>query len=621
MNIVIPIGGIGQRFKDAGYQYPKPLINVLGKPMIYHVLKNLKLKQSDTVWIIYNDDLKDYNFENIIKFYFPKVNIKFKSLGFQTRGAVETVLTLLNTFSTEELYSPLLVLDCDTFYTDDILSTYRLSDNKNIIYYHIDYSQSPIFSYVETDEFGMVTNIKEKIKISNKANTGAYGFKSGHIFKIYADVVLSKDSELYTSYVYSEMIKDGIKVSTTEVSNFNCVGTPTQLESYCSNKQSNFEKLRICFDIDNTLVTYPSIPGDYTSVSPINKNINYLKLLKNYGHTIILYTARRMKTHNGNVGAVVADIAKVTIETLEKYNIPYDEIYFGKPYANFYIDDLAVNPYVTLEKAIGVFNVHTEPRHFNKIEFLGKEVCKTTSNYGEIFFYKNMPEYIKKYFPKINNIVDNKIYMENIEGVSYSYYYINKLLELSDIDYLLQTITDIHNHAAPAGDIVDFNQNYLPKLKNRYESNLDMYSKLPNSDKLYKVISKALEAYSNNTQCIIHGDLVFTNILQTETGLKFIDIRGKVGNTHTIYGDKYYDYAKIYQSIIGYDFILNDVEIDNYYTNKFISHFESHFSKTDIRMIKVITASLIFSMLPLHTYSQLKFEKYLKLVELLLKNL
>jgi hypothetical protein len=50
-----------------------------------------------------------------------------------------------------------------------------------------------------------------------------------------------------------------------------------------------------------------------------------------------------MKTHNGNIGKINADIGKITFDTLEKFNIPYDEIYFGKPHADFYIDDLAIN--------------------------------------------------------------------------------------------------------------------------------------------------------------------------------------------------------------------------------------------------------------------------------------
>jgi hypothetical protein len=57
------------------------------------------------------------------------------------------------------------------------------------------------------------------------------------------------------------------------------------------------KKLRFCFDLDNTLVTFPKIPNDYTTVEPIQNTINYLKYLKTFGHTIIIYTARRMKTH------------------------------------------------------------------------------------------------------------------------------------------------------------------------------------------------------------------------------------------------------------------------------------------------------------------------------------
>ena len=83
--------------------------------------------------------------------------------------------------------------------------------------------------------------------------------------------------------------------------------------------------------------------NDYTSVEPIQKNINIVKYLKSLGHTIIIYTARRMKTHNGNIGKIISDIGKITLESLDKFNIPYDEIYFGKPFADYYIDDLSLS--------------------------------------------------------------------------------------------------------------------------------------------------------------------------------------------------------------------------------------------------------------------------------------
>jgi capsule biosynthesis phosphatase len=104
-------------------------------------------------------------------------------------------------------------------------------------------------------------------------------------------------------------------------------------------------KKRFCFDFDLTLVSSPAIKNDYSTVEPIPGMIDLLRALKADGHHVIIYTARRMKTHKGNVGLVIADIAAVTIETIKKFNIPCDEIYFGKPYADFYIDDKAFNPW------------------------------------------------------------------------------------------------------------------------------------------------------------------------------------------------------------------------------------------------------------------------------------
>jgi hypothetical protein len=95
-------------------------------------------------------------------------------------------------------------------------------------------------------------------------------------------------------------------------------------------------------------------------------------------------------------------------------------------------------------------------------------------------------------------------------------------------------------------------------------------------------------------------------------------MRGKLGETLSIQGDIYYDYAKVYQSLIGYDFILNDTEIDNVYANKFIKHFESKFDFKELLAIKLITASMLFSLIPLHDVPYTLLKKYFKLIENLL---
>ena len=122
--------------------------------------------------------------------------------------------------------------------------------------------------------------------------------------------------------------------------------------------QSSWHKIdkkmmRVCFDLDNTLVTYPTVPGDYRTVRPIHRMIELVRKMKADGHTIIIHTARRMETHKYNVGSVIRDIGPVTFQTLSDFDIPCDEILFGKPLADIYIDDRAVNPYRESVESMG----------------------------------------------------------------------------------------------------------------------------------------------------------------------------------------------------------------------------------------------------------------------------
>ena len=619
MNIIIPIGGIGQRFQNEGYLMPKPLINVLGKPMIYRVIDSLNLSKDDNIYIVYNNQLKEYNFEDLLKFYFPEKNIYFISLDFLTKGAAETVLTGLNELPVKELNKEFLLMDCDTFYNEDVVNLYKQSPNKNLIYHFHDENPDPIFSYIKINSDDQVVDIKEKEKISHNANTGAYGFESGNMLKKYCEKILDLKSELYISYVYKEMLNDGVKIYGQLLKSFNCVGTPLQLQIYCNKNKTQFEKLRICFDLDNTLVSYPKVKGDYSSVEPITKNINFLKLLKELGHTIIIHTARRMKTHHGNVGAVISDIGRVTFDTLDKFEIPYDEIYFGKPYANFYIDDLAINPYISLDKSIGIFSADTQPRDFHQVEYNDDKVIKTTSNPGETYYYQNIPDKVKHLFPKIYNITENKITLENIEGVNFSYLYTNKLLKTEDLDRLMSSLKQLHKSQFQITP-VNIYQNYLDKLNERYLENKEFYTNILNSKQIYTTLSSLLLDYTQGQKGVIHGDPVFTNIFQTKTDIKFIDMRGKLGDELSIYGDIYYDFSKVYQSLLGYDFILNDIELDNVYVDKLIKHFESHFSLEELNNIKLITASLFFTLLPLHSFSEERTYKYLKIINTLLND-
>lgn len=621
MNIVIPIGGVGKRFSDDGYSLPKPLIKSLGKSIIFWNIENLNISGDDMIYVVYREEFKKYNFESLLRNKFRKLNFTFIPIKNDTRGASETVLYALDQMDNDQLEELTIVVDSDNFYQDDIISIAK-EVNDNLIFYKKDYDQNPIYSYI-SDINGLVDDIKEKEKISDNACVGAYCFKSGSLLKDSIKSVLIQDikqkNEYYISSIYKLLIEKKVKVFSQEIQGFTCLGTPNQLKSFSSNLNLGEGKYRFCFDLDNTLVTYPEIAGDYSSVKPLMDTINFLNFLHSLGHTIIIYTARRMRTHGGNVGSVQADIALVTIETLNKFGIKYDELYFGKPYAHFYIDDLAINPFDDLEKETGFYNLHPETRSHNRIEIFDNYIIKYSKSIeGEKYYYQNIPTDFKHLFPSIFEVGDTYIKLDKIQGIPLSFLNVNNTLTEKILLKLLNEVSNLHQFPV-VNDQIDIYSNYYDKVLARINS-YD-FSKYDNFSQISMEILDFLKIYETTKSGkigIIHGDPVLTNILiDTKDNLKMIDMRGKIGNTLTIFGDIFYDYAKIYQSLIGYDHILMGKEVDNVSLSKNIKVFEDfiihNYGLNNLLNIKGITNSLLLSLIPLHNNE--KCEKYYNLIK------
>lgn len=103
----------------------------------------------------------------------------------------------------------------------------------------------------------------------------------------------------------------------------------------------------IVMDIDGTLCEIKSKEQSYSDVIPKFNILEKLNKMKQEGFYIILYTSRQMRTYDGNIGKINANTGKILFQWLEKYDIPFDEIYFGKPWCGkngFYIDDKAIRP-------------------------------------------------------------------------------------------------------------------------------------------------------------------------------------------------------------------------------------------------------------------------------------
>jgi len=547
----------------------------------------------------------------------------------QTMGAAETILNCLKTFNDSQLEKKCITIDGDTFYDIDIINKYRNQQSGNAVVYFNDDQEKPIYSYISINISNIITDIKEKEKISSNANTGCYCFENGRLLMKYCEKIICnnipQNKEYYVSCVIREMLKDNyifyaIKIAYDE---FHCVGTPLQIRIFCNNYK-NEEKKRFCFDLDNTLVTFPRIHGDYKSVEPIKKNIELCHYLKNKGHTIIIYSARRMRTHHGNVGAIIAELGKITLDTLTEFDIPYDEFYFGKPYAHHYIDDLAVNTICNLEKELGFYETKVDERDFNSIDNGSiSTIIKRSSNGsldGEIYWYKHIPETVKNLFPKLfdYDLHSNYYVMEKINGVSCSHLLTHSNISLDLFGRILANIKKIHDSVDNIDKNINIYSNYVNKIKERYDK-YD-YSKFKDSDKVYNQLIEYFTKYENDNLgklSVIHGDPVFSNVMNDLYGdLKFLDMRGKIGDTLTIFGDKWYDYGKIYQSIIGYDEILLGKRTYNAYKHDLIDYFHNYikdnFGIDTFEKIKMITKSLLFTLIPLHNND--KCEHYYNLI-------
>jgi hypothetical protein len=195
--------------------------------------------------------------------------------------------------------------------------------------------------------------------------------------------------------------------------------------------------------------------------------------------------------------------------------------------------------------------------------------------------------------------------MEKIKGIPMSYIYINGDLTEEMFNTFLTIIHQMHSIQSTEPCCLDINDIYTSKIIERYNEHFEYYKQFKNSEIVYNELIDFFNRYTNEQYGVSHGDLVFSNIIVNNNyHYKMIDMRGIYNNKLSIYSDIYYDYAKIYQSLIGYDEILLNKKVSNDYRNKciniFFNYIRQMYGEDQVYNIKMITKSHIFSLLPLH---------------------
>ncbi len=232
IQVLLPMGGLGARFSSAGYNVPKPLIEVDGVPMYRKAMSSFDtLGQEVEFFAVVRQEHEDvYGLGSALE----RAGVKSIYINQTTRGAAETALFASSLLEVDQ---PLMVVDCDLHFQSPLLFADLAKDNLPFVgaltYFQ---SSDPRYSYAELDENGNVNRTAEKEPISTNALIGCYTFSSAQVFVDTAKKLVSQGlgptvKEFYMSLIYNFLINEGCVVRGYPGS-FDSFGTPEELERY-----------------------------------------------------------------------------------------------------------------------------------------------------------------------------------------------------------------------------------------------------------------------------------------------------------------------------------------------------------------------------------------------------
>lgn len=577
-----------------------------GLPSITYCLQNVPATVA--LHFIVAPHLVEYNFEEIVRNQFKNRVCVFSTIPYFTRGPVESAFLAVR--GLEDTGESVVFLDNDVLY--NFPPAFFEEKESAFVGYAKDRTQSDAYSFL-TLSGDHVTVFKEKKRISDNFCCGVYGFRSLSQFRDSAQRLLQQPThvEFYMSGLFELLLADGVPIRGVYFDgDIHHIGSLVELEK-CWDLIDK-KRMTICFDLDNTLVTYPTVPGDYRTVRPIERMVTLARQLKAEGHEIIIHTARRMATHKNDVAAVIRDVGELTKQTLADLGIPYDQLLFGKPLADAYIDDRAVNPY---RDSIGVqgYIRHREQEvpinmipanKYNTVEIQRNRIVKrgpAETLSGESFFYESIPKesVLRRYFPDYYGTVKGEgrwtLTLENIPSIPLYKLYQHELMTEHHVRDLFEFMDTLHTAAGPVPSQEDMVANYGAKLERRFAVAEDY--PFEDAATLQAACLEGLAACGPPQGVgFIHGDLWFSNILvDFKNNLKMIDMKGRVNGTYTTGGDRRYDYCKLYQSFLGYDAVLYGETIPEAYRSRMEAFYVAELTKRQVCManIKRLTFSLM----------------------------
>ena len=249
-NLLLPIAGKAQRFLDAGYMMPKPLIRAKHKHVIDWSMDSIDYEDCNLIFIVRLDHIYNFSIDKILKQKFGD-DIKIVVVDQVTRGALETC-TLAEEYIDNDL--PLFIYTPDVFFGPKFDPESVSKDSDGFLLTFL--ANSPDHSYSDFDENGVVSRVVEKEVISQHANVGLYYFKTGSMFLHYAwraiDDNLMVKGEFYIAPIYNYMINEKLKVTAYDTAKMHILGTPDTFEFFCKRVLPRFGDKPIALAADHS---------------------------------------------------------------------------------------------------------------------------------------------------------------------------------------------------------------------------------------------------------------------------------------------------------------------------------------------------------------------------------
>jgi NDP-sugar pyrophosphorylase family protein len=233
LNIVMPMAGLGSRFRDAGFKVPKPLIEVRGRPMYAWATESLPLENSSRlIFILLASQPEFPDLKRDIETRYAKYQPVVLSVPELTAGQAITVLRAKEFIANDE---PLLIHNADTaFDVKPGWTSQTLAENLDgaLLVFP---SNEKRWSFSRANASGFVQEVREKEIISPWATTGTYWFRRGNDFVQSAETRFHSGkreaSEYYVGPLYNDLIARGAKVKNFEIEKLYCFGTPEDLSA------------------------------------------------------------------------------------------------------------------------------------------------------------------------------------------------------------------------------------------------------------------------------------------------------------------------------------------------------------------------------------------------------